>query len=640
MAAVAGDTLVAIADQPLRTGHSKGAPHHHVGIKAGVEVVVEKVYVEKKTKVRRLQVSFTDDKDKSHKGWVREDDAKFKYFEFQDGRATAPPEGVPPPAKGKGKGKGKPKTKKQTAAAAAAPEPEPAEPSATEKQAAAEAKARAAKAEQSAAERRAAAEEKARLAKAERLAAAKAADEAREAAEKLRLAPLVLKKGSEIVSLDPLKACEKDKPNSKVILLLPRDTQFTVNDVKLGKDGAQRAKVALPGKKKRWGWVITQEATMEKRVRLTTDAPVVEEVEQPYDISVLDHYDVEDEFAKLDKEREAKREQSMLAKAREHTDAGKQALQQRDYARASAAFANAFALLPDDAEIIALRTEAKNKRHAEELVAEAASCMEHDQSAKAEERYKEALALDPGNEAAAAALAQVGAQVEQLAASIGAADKEKRQKQTFAKLDAIKKQCTREIEQVEDRVGCKNIVGMCRKALALDPDEEYPDRGAFEKINREAFTIAHTLKKVAEAQQEIENGHFTEAIELYDKALVVYTEGLERGFTTQVQRKEQLEDNKKQAEEKLKAQEAAAKAEAAASSVDQLKAKEEEKAKQKRTKIMELKKKAEEQIEAEEYFAAEQTSALALTGRKYAARKASLSAPVLACLCWPILFAT
>jgi hypothetical protein len=55
---------------------------------------------------------------------------------------------------------------------------------------------------------------------------------------------------------------------------------------------------------------------------------------------------------------------------------------------------------------------------------------------------------------------------------------------------------------------------------------------------------------------------------------------------------------------------------------------------------MELKKKAEEQIEAEEYFAAEQTSALALTGRKYAARKASLSAPVLACLCWPILFAT
>lgn len=87
-----GQQLVALHDQPMRSAPREGASHQRVGVTAGLTVLVEKVYVDKKTGVRRFYVSFTDDKGKTHQGWVRQHDAKHKYFE----PSAAPPEAVPP----------------------------------------------------------------------------------------------------------------------------------------------------------------------------------------------------------------------------------------------------------------------------------------------------------------------------------------------------------------------------------------------------------------------------------------------------------------------------------------------------------------------------------------------------------------
>ena len=89
-----GQQLVALHDQPMRNAPREGASHHRVGVTAGLTVLVEKVYVDKKTGVRRFYVSFTDDKSKTHQGWVREHDAKHRYFEL----SAAPHESVPPTA--------------------------------------------------------------------------------------------------------------------------------------------------------------------------------------------------------------------------------------------------------------------------------------------------------------------------------------------------------------------------------------------------------------------------------------------------------------------------------------------------------------------------------------------------------------
>lgn len=561
MAAKVGDKLVSIRDQPMRTGHYQGANHIDVRVKNGITVLVEKVYVEQKTGIRRYFVSFVDDSGKKRAGWVRQNDSKNAYFESL---ANKKPQSKATP-------------KKPT-------------PAVVQKQ--------------TAAERRAAAEEHARALKAERLAA----EQAREAAERERLAPLQLKKGDQIVPIEALDAREKEKPKSKVIVQLPPDKAVRVEAVKKGKDGVLRAKVALSGQKKRVGWIVAQESSMEKRVRFPSDEPV-----NPYRQAMLDEIDAEDEFEKLDRERASRRKQAFASQSQERVNEGKDALQKKDYAKAVAVFNVAAGLLPDDAEIDVLLTEARCKYQAEELAVEAAINVEHDQLKKAEDKYRRALELDPEHVGAAQALAELEALHTEMGASIDTARKEAQRKKMFSKLDDMKAQCERDLESLENRNSCIKLARECRKALSLDPEEQYPDRKAFKKINNEAADVAATLKLQSAAQQEMENNHVVEAIALYKQALAKCDDGLAKGFTTQAKHRQLLEEKLTQANEQLKAHQA----EAAEDSEEQQKEKEAAQAEQGRANVLKLKEQAVGQLKDQEYHLAEHTIALALTGTRY-----------------------
>ena len=90
MAAKKGDPLIALVAQPAYSGPHKGDNHSDVGMTEGLQVFVEKTTVEKATGVHRMLVAFVDDKEKPHKGWVRMNDTKHRYFEFADGRGEEP----------------------------------------------------------------------------------------------------------------------------------------------------------------------------------------------------------------------------------------------------------------------------------------------------------------------------------------------------------------------------------------------------------------------------------------------------------------------------------------------------------------------------------------------------------------------
>ena len=75
-----GDKLVVVERQDVRKGHHKGANHSGWNLEPGINVFVQKVHQDKKTKVVKLQVCLEDEEHKS--GWVRCEDHHQPFFQL------------------------------------------------------------------------------------------------------------------------------------------------------------------------------------------------------------------------------------------------------------------------------------------------------------------------------------------------------------------------------------------------------------------------------------------------------------------------------------------------------------------------------------------------------------------------------